>query len=107
MSDVLGTITKLQAVALLNCASTEDTRPLLNYIRIKGGIAEATNGHILVRVPIVEGGDEPVEHPERFLHRDTLKAVRLAKDKLALNLTTGKAALISSAGSMEDRKSVV
>ena len=43
-------------VALRECVSTEVSRPGLNSVRIADGYAEATNGHIMVRVPCETGG---------------------------------------------------
>lgn len=52
------------AKALKAAVSTDDGRPLLHYVLIRDRVAEATNGSVMVRVPLRDGGGEEFALPE-------------------------------------------
>lgn len=68
--------------ALKAACSTDENRPTLNNVLIREGFAEATNGHVLVRVPLTDAaGDEfsfPLEMRGRrwLVHRALLGHVK-------------------------------
>lgn len=84
---------------LYDVTSDQAFRPVFHYARIAQGRGEATNGHIMLRVPLV---DWPEDHVgEWFLHRDALAMVK-SGGQLTLDLVTGKTQLANRKGTTVD-----
>jgi hypothetical protein len=61
------------AKALLAASSDDSSRPALQYIHITPEYTEATNGHVLIRIPHAAGA---VDGADMLIHRDVLKQVK-------------------------------
>lgn len=85
---------------LHDAASSEVSRPTLQYARIAEGRGEATNGHILFRVPLTFNYPRPWPEGftgERYLHRETLALVK-SGGRLELDMATGAVQLVDRKG---------
>lgn len=87
--------------ALKAAVCTSEERPILNHVHLGRGRAEATNGYVLCRVPVVdEQGSEffsglppEVRKAEWLLHRDVLGLVK-SKCALQVDLATGECRVV-------------
>lgn len=78
--------------ALRAAVSTMKERPILNHVCIHDGMAEATDGHVLVRVPLRDEQRQEVSkaHARWMLHQSVLSLVRGKHGELEIDLRTGK-----------------
>lgn len=89
--------------ALKAACSSDETRPTLNNVLIREGFAEATNGHVLIRIPLTDAaGDEfsfPLELRERrwLIHRAVLGHVK-ASHSLEVDIGTGECWVVGKDG---------
>jgi len=89
--------------ALKAAVSTKEIRPILNNVLLRDGIAEATNGRVLVRVPMVGPGGEEFALPadckgNRFLlHRSALEHVK-SGTALEVDMRTGEVWVVAAEG---------
>ena len=94
---MIARLTKPQVDALKAAVSTDPTRPLLNNVCIRDGVAEATNGHALVQIRVDgHGGDE---HTPVIFTRDALKLPTRKTDVLNVDTETGKVEVARKDGS--------
>jgi hypothetical protein len=84
------------AKAVEKFRSTEESRPTLNNVLIRGGHIIATNGHVLAKAPLFEDPDHRItgltpeypEHPDWYIPGDTLKRMKVS-EYLVIDLVTG------------------
>jgi hypothetical protein len=92
--------------ALKAAVSVDEDRPILNNVLLRDGIAEATNGRVLVRIPMVGPGGEEFALPSdcagnRFLlHRSALEHVK-GGTALEVDMRTGEVWVVA-AGEQKD-----
>lgn len=84
---------------LHDVTSDQVSRVVLHHARIAQGRGEATNGHIMLRVPLADWPEDC--GGEWFLHRDALAMVK-SGGQLTLDLVTGKAQLANRKGPTVD-----
>lgn len=81
--------------ALQAACGDDEGRKVLQHFALRSGIAEATNGHVLVRIPLRDEGyhDAVTHHPLWLIHRDALALVK-AKCALQVDLQTGEVSVV-------------
>lgn len=89
--------------ALKAAVSSDEASPILNHVLLREGFAEATNGHVLCRVPLKDDTGEPFSLPlevreNRWLvHRAALGHVRPGHF-LEIDMATGECSVVGKEG---------
>lgn len=89
--------------ALKAACSSDETRPTLNNVLVREGFAEATNGHVLIRIPLTDAaGDEfsfPLELRDRrwLIHRAVLGHVKPGHS-LEVDIDSGECWVVGKEG---------